>query len=42
LKIIAKKESFGGRQYTSARIRSIHKGDWTYGRFEASIKLPGN
>ncbi len=40
LKIIAKRENFGNNQYTSARIRSIKKGDWTYGRFEASIKLP--
>ncbi|MFN7119091.1 MAG: family 16 glycosylhydrolase [Saprospiraceae bacterium] len=40
LKIIAKRENFGNRSYTSARIRSINKGDWTYGRFEARIKLP--
>ena len=26
--------------YTSGRIRSIHKGDWRYGRFEARVKLP--
>lgn len=40
LKIIAKPENFGTRNYTSARLRSINKGDWTYGRFEARIKLP--
>jgi beta-glucanase (GH16 family) len=40
LRIIAKKESVSGKPYTSARIRSFGKGDWTYGRFEASIKLP--
>ncbi len=40
LKIIARSESYGGANYTSARIRSINKGDWTYGRMEASIKLP--
>ncbi|MCW8092181.1 glycoside hydrolase family 16 protein [Alteromonas sp. ASW11-130] len=26
--------------YTSARLRTIGKGDWTYGRFEISAKLP--
>ena len=40
LKIIAKQESAGNRNYTSARLRSINKGDWTYGRFEARMKLP--
>lgn len=40
LKIIAKQESIGNRNYTSARLRSINKGDWTYGRFEARMKLP--
>lgn len=34
------KETFGGKGYTSARIRSIHKGDFTYGRIEARIKVP--
>jgi beta-glucanase (GH16 family) len=27
--------------YTSARLRSAGKGDWTYGRFEIRAKLPG-
>ncbi|MEO0338896.1 MAG: family 16 glycosylhydrolase, partial [Bacteroidota bacterium] len=40
LKITAQQESFGGYDYTSSRIRTENKGDWTYGRFEASIKLP--
>jgi len=40
LKIEARRESAGGRSYTSARLRSIDQGDWTYGRFEARIKLP--
>lgn len=40
LKIIAKRENFGTRNYTSARLRSINKGDWTYGRFEARMKMP--
>ena len=40
LKIIALRQTFGGRQYTSVRMRSLNKGDWTYGRFEARIRLP--
>lgn len=40
LSIIAKEESFGGKNYTSARLRTKDKADFTYGRFEASIKLP--
>lgn len=40
LKITAKKERIRGSQYTSGRITSKGKGDFTYGRFEASIKLP--
>ena len=31
----------GCREYTSARLRTLNKGDWTYGRMEARIKLPG-
>jgi beta-glucanase (GH16 family) len=40
LKIIAKKEKVQANNYTSARIKTALKGDWTYGRFEARIKLP--
>ncbi len=40
LVIEARKESFGGRNYTSARLRSKGSGDWTYGRFEIRAKLP--
>ncbi|MDR5589235.1 family 16 glycosylhydrolase [Christiangramia sp. SM2212] len=40
LKITARKERIRGSQYTSGRINSKGKGDFTYGRFEASIKLP--
>lgn len=40
LKITAKKERIRGTQYTSGRLTSKGKGDFTYGRFEASIKLP--
>ena len=38
LKIIALKESYEGREYTSARLFS--KADWKYGRFETRAKLP--
>ena len=40
LTIIAKKESYNGFDYTSARIRTIHKGDWKYGKIEMRAKLP--
>ncbi len=40
LHIVAKRESYGGKGYTSGRIRTIEKGDWTYGRFEFRAKLP--
>jgi beta-glucanase (GH16 family) len=40
LKIIARKENYGGRQYTSARLRTREKGDWRYGRFEIRARLP--
>jgi beta-glucanase (GH16 family) len=41
LHITAKKERVQSKAYTSGRIRTIHKGDWTYGRFETRMKLPG-
>ena len=44
LHIIGRQETYTGpdgtRNYTSARLRTIFQGDWKYGRFEASIKLP--
>ena len=44
LVIEARSESFTGsdgtRDYTSARLRTANKGDWTYGRIEARIRLP--
>lgn len=39
LNIVAKKEAFGGREYTSSRMISRGKGDWLYGRFEVRAKL---
>lgn len=40
LTITAKQETFGGRDYTSARITTQDKFDFKYGRIEARIKLP--
>ena len=40
LEITAQEESFNGSNYTSSRIRSINKADFTYGRMEARIQLP--
>lgn len=38
--IEARKENWEGRDYTSSRLVSRGKGDWTYGRFEVRAKLP--
>lgn len=42
--IEARKESFTHsgftREYTSARLRTVNKGDWLYGRFDIRAKLP--
>ena len=40
LSIIAKEESFGGSDYTSARIKSAGLQAWNQGKIEARIKLP--
>lgn len=40
LVIEARKESFGGRNYTSARLVTRNKAKWTYGKFEIRAKLP--
>ena len=40
LKITALRQNFGGAQYTSARLRTANKADFTYGRFEMRAKLP--
>jgi len=39
LHVTAKRESYGGKGYTSGRIRTKGKGDWTYGRIEFRAKL---
>lgn len=38
--IEARRDSWEGHEYTSARLVSKGKGDWTYGRFEVKAKLP--
>jgi beta-glucanase (GH16 family) len=40
LVIEARKETMGKKEYTSSRMVSKHKGDWTHGRMEISAKLP--
>ncbi|MGE5395639.1 MAG: family 16 glycosylhydrolase [Candidatus Saccharibacteria bacterium] len=40
LLIIAKKESYGGMNYTSARMKTQGLHDFTYGKIEARIKAP--
>ena len=38
--IEARKEAYKGAAYTSASLMSKYKGDWTYGKFEISAKVP--
>ena len=38
--IEARREAWEGREYTSARLVSKGKSDWTYGRVEVKAKLP--
>jgi beta-glucanase (GH16 family) len=40
LVIEAHRERMGAKEYTSARLVSRQKGDWTYGRIEVRAKLP--
>ncbi len=40
LVITAKKESYLGKDYTSSRLTTKYKGDFTYGRFIIRAKLP--
>ncbi|MGE5433105.1 MAG: family 16 glycosylhydrolase [Syntrophomonadaceae bacterium] len=39
--IEARNDNWNGHKYTSARLVTTNKGDWTYGRFEIRAKLPG-
>ena len=38
--IEAHRDSLNGKGYTSSRLTSKHKSDWTYGRIEVKAKLP--
>ena len=40
LKITAKKENYGGKSYTSGRVRTFQKLDFTYGRVDIRAKMP--
>jgi beta-glucanase (GH16 family) len=39
LRIRSQRENFQGMEYTSARIRSLNKADFKYGRIEAKIRM---
>ena len=41
LRIIAKRENYNGKSFTSGRIKSNDKFDFTYGRVDIRAKLPG-
>lgn len=38
--IEARRENYGGKQFTSGRIRTYNKQDFLYGKMEARIKVP--
>ena len=40
LKITAKKENFNGKEYTSARLNTMDKFEFTYGKVEVRAKIP--
>ncbi len=40
LRIVARREAFQGREYTSGRITTLGKREFREGKFEARIKLP--
>jgi beta-glucanase (GH16 family) len=40
LHITARRQNFGGANYTSARLKSQYRKDFTYGRFEIRAKIP--
>lgn len=40
LRITARRENFGGLQYTSSRIKTQGKRSWRYGRIEARMQVP--
>lgn len=40
IQAIEEEKRYIGRDYTSARMRTLGKGDWLYGRFEIRARLP--
>jgi len=40
LVIEARKESYGGKNYSSARLLTKNKAQWTYGKFEIRARIP--
>lgn len=40
LTLTAREQRVRNKNYTSGRIRTLGKGDWTFGRFEARLRLP--
>jgi beta-glucanase (GH16 family) len=40
LRIRARRENYGGKQFTSARLRTLNKYEFRYGRIEARIQVP--
>ncbi|NNF37468.1 MAG: glycoside hydrolase family 16 protein [Gemmatimonadetes bacterium] len=40
LTITARRENAGGRGYSSARLRTLRKGDWRFARVDARARLP--
>ena len=40
LRITARRQDFGGRPYTSARLRTLNAVDFRWGRIEARMRLP--
>lgn len=41
LVIEARRDWFRDNEYSSARIKTLHKASWQYGKFEALVKVPG-
>jgi beta-glucanase (GH16 family) len=39
LVIVAKHEKYGGKEYTSARLKTQHRKSWRHGRIEARIRV---
>jgi beta-glucanase (GH16 family) len=40
LVIEARQDNFEGVEYSSARLKTLHRASWTYGRIEARVQVP--